>query len=750
MLLLPPARAESPALHLSLTAPIVRWDEAIPLGNGVLGGLLWGSGDEIRLSIDRGDLWDLRRHPSYVKPAFKYSTVVDMVRSGNAAKLNQEHAVISDFPTRLPGARLVIRLGAGAQAHSFDLDMARALGGVTLGPKKLKVFFPATEPVALLLVPGAPASVDLVPNQAVRKLGYDPPVLRRENARVWLLQKAALGLEYAVYAVKKPVSGGTLIAVTIATNGEGRSAEDAARQMTARALERGIAAIQAEHERWWRGFWSQSSITLPDEAIARHYHLVRYLYGAGSRPGSPPMALQGLWTSDDGELPPWRGDYHHNLNTQLTYWAYLHAGHFDQGLAFLDYLWKVKPVHERFAREFFGVNNGIIMPAVTALDGQPMGSWFPVTLEPTMGAWNAQAFYLHWRYTMDRAFLASRAYPYAKAIGEGLAALLQPDPNGRLKLPLSSSPEIHGNSPRAWLTPNSNCDLALLSWLFGANEEMASELGEPREAERWKLLRALLDPLSLNEAGELLVAPGEPLTESHRHHSHLMAIHPLGLVHVDSDQGPRTIAASLAANEKLGTEEWCGYSFSWMAAMRARVGQGDEALRYLSDYLGRFTRRNGFHVNYEASQKRGRPFTLEGNFAAAQAVHEMLLQSWGGRLRVFPAIPAAWSGVSFDGLRSEGGFRVSARRTGGRTREVTVQATVDQLLRLRDPFRGGGFETNLAVQQIEGDLVVGLRAGETLRLREVREWAIRLPRARRTSPATARSLPSGSRSPAAP
>ncbi|MBM3853749.1 MAG: hypothetical protein FJ399_11425 [Verrucomicrobia bacterium] len=150
--------------------------------------------------------------------------------------------------------------------------------------------------------------------------------------------------------------------------------------------------------------------------------------------------------------------------------AYLASGHFDQGLSFLDFMWSHRPVHERFARDFFGVKQGMIVPGVMALDGRAMGSWFPYTLSPTMGAWVAQSFYWHWRYEMDPRFLADRAYPYCAAIGEALVELLRPDARtGHLRLPLSSSPEIHGNSQRAWLTPHSNCDHALLQWLFLAN-----------------------------------------------------------------------------------------------------------------------------------------------------------------------------------------------------------------------------------------------------------------------------------------
>ncbi len=721
-------------MSLTLAAPIERWDEAIPLGNGLLGGLLWGQGNEIRLSMDRGGLWDLRRHPSYTRPGFNYATVVSLVTSGQADKLNKEHAIVSDYPTKLPGARLVVKLEERFQARSFSLDMKRALGLVDVGTDRVECLFPASEKVALLLVPGAAQSIDLVANEAVKKLGYAAARLRRSGGEVWLVQDAAEGFQYVVHAASRRTERGTLVAIAVTTNREAADPQALARERTAQALQRGYQMAQAEHERWWSVFWARSSVRVPDEKIQQHYNLVEYLYGAGSKRGAPPLALQGLWTADEGTLPPWRGDYHHNLNTQLTYWAYLAAGHFDEGRSFLDFMWDMKPRHERFAREFHGLDAGMVMPGVTALDGNPMGSWFPVTLSPTMGAWISQAFYWHWRYEMDGRFLAERAYPYSAAVGEGLVRLLKPDPKtGKLKLPLSTSPEIHDNSQRAWLTPNSNCDLALMGWLFSANAEMASALGKSAEATRWLTLQAQLDPLAVSESGTLLLAPGEALLKSHRHPSHLMAIHPLGLVNVENGDGDRRIIdASLAEIDRLGTSQWCGYSFSWMATMRARAGRGDEALRYLTDYVQSFILRNGFHVNGEQTRKglselHYRPFTLEGNFAAAQAVHEMLLQSWGGRVRVFPATPSSWREASFENLRAEGGFAVSADRRDGRVRRVLVRASVDQELRLKDPFAGRAFRASLPVQKQEGELRAVLRAGQSLELTEeaaAQTWTI--------------------------
>ena len=294
------------------------------------------------------------------------------------------------------------------------------------------------------------------------------------------------------------------------------------------------------------------------------HYLARYFYGAASRRGAPPMPLQGVWTADNGGLPPWKGDYHNDLNTQMTYIAYPVAGNFDEGACFLDYLFELLPVFRKFAGDFYEAP-GAAVPGVMSLAGQPLGGWGQYSLSPTMGAWNAHLFYLHWRYTADDEFLRQRAYPFCREIGECERALLKPDTNGVLKLFRSSSPEIFDNSPRAWLVPNSNYDLACLKMLFLALSEMAEALGKDGEATSWAATAAALGDFHTDANGLLLVDARTPLPYSHRHLSNIIGLYPFNLITREGgDQDRQRIRASLAQWDKLGTSAWCGYSWSWM------------------------------------------------------------------------------------------------------------------------------------------------------------------------------------------
>ncbi len=700
-----PTALPDESLNLRLTAPIKSWDEAVPLGNGLMGGLLWGTDRTIRLSLDRGDLWDERPADGMQWDQFTYANLKKWVAAKDTKSIDNylDRAYRDAHPTKIPAGRLEITLAPRKTVTKFELNLATAEGLAWLADgTKLSTFFSATAPVALLRIPGPePEALRLLSPESLKKLDY--PDARKGSAgrAQWFLQEAAEGLKYCVCIESRPVGSDTLLAVAVTSTRDGADPLALARRRCAEALKDDYGAMLKPHVAWWKDFWAQSAICIPgaDAAILRQYQLVQYFYGAASRRGAPPMPLQGVWTADAGGLPPWKGDYHNDLNTQMTYIAYQAAGHFDEGLSYLDFLWDRRPVFEKFAKDFYGVP-GLACPGVMSLAGQPLAGWVQYSLSPTMSAWSAHLFYLHWRYTGDDAFLRDRAYPWCAGVGRCLRALLKPDAAGVLKLPLSSSPEIFNNSHRAWLVPNSNYDLMCLKMLFLALDEMADACGKADEARQWAALSAALGSFHTDAQDTLLLDVQTPLGESHRHLSNLMAIHPFNLITVEgSPRDRRIIDTSLAQWDKLGTRAWCGYSFSWMSCLRARAGDAESALRLLDIFVRAFVLRNGFHANGDQTRSgfsnfTYRPFTLEGNFLAAQAVQEMLLQSWSptpGRrdtevLRIFPATPWRWHDASFRDLRAEGGYRVSARRENNATTWLRVTATREGVVRIQDNF----------------------------------------------------------------
>lgn len=192
----------------------------------------------------------------------------------------------------------------------------------------------------------------------------------------------------------------------------------------------------------------------------------------------------------------------------------------------------------------------------------------------------------------------------------------------------------------------------------------------------------------------LTIAPDYPLSESHRHFSHMLAFHPFGLL--DVSQGTETerlIKRSIHHAEEMGTSLWVGYSYAWLANMKARVADGDGAARALHIFIKAFCAPNSFHLNGDQLKKGYssfdyRPFTLEGNFACASAIQEMLLQSHTGVIRIFPALPESWEQASFHGLRARGAFIIDADYDGGRVQKVVIRSEKGGTLKVLNPFTG--------------------------------------------------------------
>lgn len=733
---------------LILDAPIDRWDEAIPCGNGLIGALLWGDSSNIKISLDRADLWDLRMPEGYSHKDFNWNTLKQWVAEKNIQKIrdfyNKPYTELP-YPTKLPAGRIELDIDGNAEVVSFSLNLKNAISTIKLDKGEIKSFVSAAKQVGMLKITGITAKAKLCPvpfgkktkgnhgqlssGGDVGRLGYPQPIIGRSGTLKWYVQKCADGLTYAVVVgFRQNKNDSTEMAFTITSSKDTDDPLVSGKSIIAEALEQGFTKTFNSHKQWWKKFWSKSAIRIPDAKLQQHYYLVQYFYGSASRLGRQPMPLQGVWTADEGTLPPWKGDYHHDLNTQMSYWAYQAANHLDEGKCFLDFLWSLLDKAKKFANDFYGTT-GACFPSVMTLDGQSLTGWPQYSLSPTNSAWLAHSFYLHWQYTMDSDFLKNRAYPFCREIAQCLRELLEPDANGCLKLPLSSSPEVHDDELKAWVKPNSNYDLALLKWLFKAVEEMAIKLNYSSDI-KWccsvllKLENFAVEETSFDESskpGSLMVSPDESLMFSHRHFSHLMAIYPLGILHVEDTDTERVIIdASLRHLDMLGYGLWVGFSFAWAACMAARCLKPQRAIMMLELFLKGFVSRNGFNLNGDykklgVSSWNYRPFTLESNFAAAQAVHEMLLQSWNGAVCIFPAVPSEWSEASFSNLRAQGAFLVSARRSRGHTEWVRIVAEKGGLLVLRDLFAGVKIKWNRNDVKKKGqDYICRLGPGEIL------------------------------------
>ena len=325
-------------------------------------------------------------------------------------------------------------------------------------------------------------------------------------------------------------------------------------------------------------------------------------------------------------------------------------------------MWKLSGEYKKFAKDFFGVD-GILIPSSSSIYGKPMGGWAHYALSPTMTIWAAQSFDEYYIYTGDEKFLKTRAYPFFKQVGKAIYSLLE-QKDGKLYLPLSTSPEIFDDSRKAYLQPNSNFDLALLIYLFKTLDKYENILGLPNAS---RDILSKLDDIAIDDDKFIKLDKTQRLNESHRHFSHLMCLYPLHLINYDSERKKKIYHGSLFEIERLGMGMWVGFSYAMCAQIYAMALMGNSAYEKLYQFCKGFVADNGFHLNgdfknYGYSTFHYRPFTLESSFGFCDALHEMLIQDHQGYIHLFPAIPDEWKGnkIKFNKFRTCGGLIISA------------------------------------------------------------------------------------------
>jgi len=691
-----------------------RWDEAIPLGNGTIGALVWQKEGHLRFSLDRADLWDMRPMKGLHRKEFNYQWVIAQVKKKDYAPVQKYFDDPYDnepAPSKIPGGALEFDTKDWGTVKSVHLSISNAQCEVKwANGVVLKTFVHATSPVGWFrfenihnnLVPQLIApkyqgvvkvSGDPVGGDDLSRLGYAQGSIVQNGNSITYKQNGWGGFVYQVNVKWKRVNATTIEGVwTISSQYPNKKLNPVAPVVSNQALNRGYAVDYNTHAIWWTNFWSKSAIHVPDQVIEKQWYMEQYKFGSASRRGAPPISLQAVWTADNGRIPPWKGDFHHDLNTQLSYWPSYSANHLEEGLAYLDHLDANIANYERYTKQYFGVD-GLAVPGVTTLDGTEMGGWIQYSLSPTVTCWLGQHYYLQWRYSMDRVFLKQRAYPWISSSAKFIEAITVLDENGHRKLPISSSPEINDNDITAWFAQNTNYDLALMKFTFKAAAELAGELKLKSDSLHWAKIYQQFGDFALTANDEMMFAPSMAYNQSHRHFSNMMAIHPLGLIKwEDGPKAQSIIKNSIHLLDSVGPAYWCGYSYSWLANMKARAKDGEGAAKDLTIFAKAFCSINSFHLNGDQT-KSGysryvyRPFTLEGNFAFAAGLQEMLIQSYAGFIEIMPAVPAEWKDISFEDLRTEGAFLVSAKKTDGQVAEVKIVSEKGGNTKLKLPFK---------------------------------------------------------------
>jgi alpha-L-fucosidase 2 len=564
--------------------------------------------------------------------------------------------------------------------------------------------------------------INSVTGQNLSRLGYrQGKVVNNENGYTYT-QEGWGGFIYQIHVSWKIAGDDITGCWSISSSFPGWDEKPDAMTIVSENLNDSYDAAYKEHVDWWQEYWSRSEISLPDKLLEKQYYLEMYKFGSAARNDTPPISLQAVWTADNGKIPPWKGDFHHDLNTQLSYWPAYRGNQMDLEEGFINWIWKNRETFKKYTEEYYEVG-GLNVPGVTTLTGEPMGGWIQYSFGPTVSAWLGHHFYLHWRYTMDEDFLSEKAYPWMREVAVFFDELSVLGNDGMRKLPLSSSPEIFDNSKKAWFDEITNYDLALIRWTYLTAAELAHELGLNNEAMKWEAKLKEWPEFAVHEDEGLKFSENIPYFESHRHFSHLMAIHPLGLIDVSMGDEEKEIINNTIINlDAKGPVHWTGYSYSWEGNLKARALDGEGAAKALQIFAEAFCLPNSFHVNGDQSGKgysgmTYRPFTLEGNFAYASGIHEMLIQSHTGTVQLFPAIPSDWKDVEFNKLRAEGAFLVSAKRADGIVEKISIHSEKGGTLRLKNPFENSDFVIKEFEYLIENEIIlIPTKPGDTVEL----------------------------------
>ena len=716
------------------------WEYGFPLGNGDLGVMMWGDGNPLKFTLDKADLWDLRSNNDFMThPDFSYTGLQRLVTEGRFSEVDEvfEQRQSRDNPigpTKISIGRAELRLGDPI-SYDCHLDLSTAtVDGVlrtAAGEHQVQAFVHRNRNVFCLRVTDLPehARMELIPlaemNDCLAKLNHPAPRLVEEDDILRILSQSIP--DGPCYVVVWNVSGPDFFMSFGAAESEA-SATSVAKSAWHEAADMGLENLHQEHTKSWDAFWDGSAVYLPEQRVSFLWHFGLYLLSSSSRRGSVPPGLQGLWPMD-GVMPPWRGDYHADMNVQETFWPAFASGHLELADNWCDLMHDAIPAAQEFTRRFFGTE-GTFLPCCTLPNFTSVPCWHTVQFAWSHSGWLGWLVWLRWRYSMDKEWLESCGYPVISEIFRFYRANLRQEVDGHLHVPLSSSPEYRENKPVAWCK-DPNIDLALIRRCCDWVVEMEEALGVDALRASARDVRARLVPYSLTANQELCLWPDKSLEESHRHPSHLMPIHPaMDLTTEDGEDARRIIDASLEHYFSLGQYRWAGHTYAQMASLAAVIGRSEFAFDCLHQFAHYWIGPNGLHFNRDTRETghtcyRGQDlrFTMESSCAISAGISDMLVQGWRDIVRVFPAVPEHWKDIAFRHLLTEGAFRVSALRADGETLYVRVVAGVDRALRLPNPFAEAAIKTEGGTIRLEGNLLIAdLKKGQGISLWRDDKW----------------------------